>query len=71
MKNKKFLEGLKMLKEENSKIYGFNNSYFVCGAAFIIVSNNIRDRKNKNCALAGVPQIRIHDFRHSCASLGS
>lgn len=67
--NKKLLEDLKMLKEEDSKIYGFNNSYFVCGDAFLIASNSIRDRKNKNCALAGVPQIRIHDFRHSCASL--
>lgn len=25
--------------------------------------------KNRNCELAGVKQIRIHDFRHSCASL--
>ena len=27
------------------------------------------EEKNKNCKLAGVKQIRIHDFRHSCASL--
>ena len=26
-------------------------------------------RKNQNCKLADVPQIRIHDFRNSCASL--
>lgn len=25
--------------------------------------------KNNNCKLAGVKQIRLHDFRHSCASL--
>ena len=25
-------------------------------------------RKNKYCKLSGVKQIRIHDFRHSCAS---
>lgn len=25
--------------------------------------------KNKNCVLADVPQIRSHDFRHSCATL--
>lgn len=67
--NKKLLEDLKMLKEKDSKINGFNNNYFVCGDAFPIASNTIRDRKNRNCALAGVPQIRIHDFRHSCASL--
>ena len=34
-----------------------------------ITKSAIRDRKNKNCKLAGVKQIRIHDFRHSCASL--
>ena len=29
----------------------------------------IEAHKNKNCKLSGVKQIRIHDFRHSCASL--
>lgn len=53
-----------MLKEEMSKEYGFNDDYFVIGDA-----NTITSRKNRNCELAGVPQIRIHDFRHSCASL--
>lgn len=27
------------------------------------------NRKNRNCDLAGLQQIRLHDFRHSCASL--
>ena len=31
--------------------------------------SRLRDRKNKICDLAGVKKIRIHDFRHSCASL--
>ena len=63
------LEDLKMFKERASKLHGFNNDYFVVGDAFPISSNAISDRKNKNCELAGLPQIRIHDFRHSCASL--
>lgn len=29
----------------------------------------LRDRKTKNTVRAGVKDIRIHDFRHSCASL--
>ena len=32
-------------------------------------NRKIRCRKNKDCKLAEVKQIRIHDFRHSCASL--
>ena len=67
--NKVLLNDLKMLKNEVSKEYGFNDDYFVIGDAFPVASNTITSRKNRNCGLAGVPQIRIHDFRHSCASL--
>ena len=47
----------------------FNENYFVAGDAFPISSNALVDRKNTNCEKAGVKQIRLHDFRHSCASL--
>ena len=67
--NNTLLNDLKKLKDEASQLHGFNNNYFVVGDAFPISSNAITDRKNRNCELAGVPQIRIHDFRHSCASL--
>lgn len=37
---------------------------------FLVASNTtITSRKNRNCKLANVPQIKIHDFKHSCASL--
>lgn len=36
---------------------------------FVISSNALADCKNTNCEKAGVKQIRLHDFRHSCASL--
>ena len=39
------------------------------GDAFQISSNALANRKNANCEKAGVKQIRLHDFRHSCASL--
>lgn len=58
-----------MLKEEVTKEYEFNDDYFVIGDALPVASNTITSRKNRNCELAGVPQIMIHDFRHSCASL--
>lgn len=67
--NKLLLNDLKLLKKGISKEHGFNDNYFVIGDAFPIGSNPITSRKNCNCKLAGVPQIRIHDFRHSCASL--
>lgn len=47
----------------------FNDDYFVIGDAFPVASNTITSRKNRNCKLSNVPQTRIHDFRHSCASL--
>ena len=66
---KVLLNDLKLLKEQVSKEHGFSDDYFVIGDAFPISSNTISSRKNRNCKLADVPQIRIHDFRHSCASL--
>lgn len=63
------LNDLKTLREEDKKINGFNENYFVCGDAFPISSHTVADRKNVMCDEAGVKQIRIHDFRHSCASL--
>lgn len=67
--NKVLLNNLKMLKNEFSKEYGFNDDYFVICDVFPVASNTITSRKNCNCKLADVHQIRIHDFRHSCASL--
>lgn len=60
---------LKTLKNEAKKINGFNENYFVAGDAFPVSPNALADHKNINCELAGVKQIRLHDFRHSCASL--
>ena len=60
---------LKLLKEQQKKIYGFKESWFVLGSFDPISPDRLRLRKNKNCELAKVKQIRIHDFRHSCASL--
>ena len=34
-----------------------------------IHSDVLRRKKNENTRKAGVKQIRIHDFRHSCVSL--
>mgnify|MGYP004452518029 CR=1 FL=1 len=60
---------LKKAKLEAKQLNGFNENYFVAGDAFPISSNALADRKNTNWEKAGVKQIRLHDFRHSCASL--
>ena len=50
-------------------LFGFNDPYFVIGDIAPQISSTITARKNRNCEIAGVKQIRIHDFRHSCAFL--
>lgn len=58
-----------MLKESDKEIlFRFNDKYFVVGDIAPASNNRFSDRKNKNCKEAGVKQIRVHDFRHSCAS---
>lgn len=47
----------------------FNDNDFIFGANKPLAPTTIERRKNKYCSLAGVKQIRIHDFRHSHASL--
>ena len=67
---KVLLDDLKALKESDSEIlFGFNDTYFVIGDIAPQISSTITARKNRNCEIAEVKQIRIHDFRHSCASL--
>ena len=60
---------LKKAKLEAKQLNSFNKNYFVAGDAFPISSNTLADHKNTNCEKAGVKQIKLHDFRHSCASL--
>lgn len=55
---------------ENSKKYhSFNNKWFVFGDIEPISNGKIRTHKVSNCKNANLKEIRIHDFRHSCASL--
>ena len=63
------IEDIKKLYEISKKHYGFNDDWYLFGDTEPITNGKLRCRKNKNCKLAEVKQIRIHDFRHSCASL--
>lgn len=60
---------LKSLKEESKKYYGFNDDWFVFGDVSRIHPDVLRKRKKGNAEKSGLKEIRIHDFRHSCASL--
>lgn len=66
---KTLLNDLLELFKEKSKILDFSQKMFVFGDIYPLATTTIQNRKNSNCKEAGVHQIRIHDFRHSCASL--
>lgn len=64
----KLLTSLKILKDNAKKKKYFNEGWFVFGDELPFRETTIQVKKNKYCKLSGVKQIRIHDFRHSCAS---
>lgn len=63
------LNDLKMLLNSDKKVYGFKKDWFIFGRDIPITNSKVRCHKNSLCKKAGLKQIRIHDFRHSCASL--
>ncbi|MCI6350182.1 MAG: site-specific integrase [Tenericutes bacterium] len=63
------LNDLKILYNSAIKYSDFSKDWFIFGNSMPFKETTVQNRKNKACALAEVKQIRIHDFRHSCASL--
>lgn len=66
---KKLVDDLQIMKNNAIKYKDYSGNWFVFGNLFPFPETTIQKRKNEYCKLAGVKQIRIHDFRHSCASL--
>lgn len=62
------LEDLEKLYNNQKQYQNFSQEWYVFGNDLPIHKDTIRRRKNANCKEAGVKQIRVHDFRHSCAS---
>lgn len=62
-------EDLKSLKKEAMKYKDYSDNWFVFGNAIPFKESTITNKKNVYCKSANVKQIRVHDFRHSCASL--
>jgi len=63
------INDLEELYDRCSTYYGFKDTWFVFGEFDSLCETTLRDRKTKNAFMAGVKDIRVHDFRHSCASL--
>ncbi len=65
----KVMNDLHDLYLREKKQYGFNEKWYIFGDKEPLSAHILRHTKNKYTQLAGVKQIRIHDFRHSCASV--
>ena len=61
--------GLKNMYNEAIKYKYFKKDLFVFGMIRPFSESNIQRVKNLTCNKVGLRRIRIHDFRHSCASL--
>ena len=60
---------LNRLKRYYQGFEGFDNNWFIFGGINPLSPSTIGRKKNKYCESAKVKKIRIHDFRHSHASL--
>ena len=65
----KVMDDIHELHLREKKQYGFSEKWYVFGDKEPLSAHILRHTKNKYTQLAGVKQIRIHDFRHSCASV--
>lgn len=66
---KKLKELINQFYREKSRQRNFNKKLYVFGDFQPMCNSTMLRHKNKYCELAGVKRIRIHDFRHSTASL--
>lgn len=64
----KVMDDIHELYLREKKQYGFSEKWYVFGDKEPLSAHILRHTKNKYTQLAGVKQIRIHDFRHSCTS---
>ena len=60
---------LQELKKFYQSCVGFEDNWYIFGGIHPLAPTTIGRKKDKYCALANVKKIRIHDFRHSHASL--
>ena len=66
---KPLIRALKEHRERCKRIDGFNGDWRICGGQRCIRDSTLSYRNKKYAGAANVKKIRIHDFRHSHASL--
>ena len=57
------------LKDYYNNFVGFNSTWFVFGGIKPLATTTITRKKDYYCSLSGIKRIKIHDFRHSHASV--
>lgn len=67
--NDDLIKELNELKEFYKNTINFEEDWFIFGGLKPLAPTTIRRRKEKYCELANVKKIKIHEFRHSHASL--
>jgi integrase len=65
----KLVDVLEQHRILQKRIKGFSGGFRVCGGASVLSDTNIEIKNTKFSKEAGLPHIRIHDFRHSHASV--
>lgn len=56
-------------RKQYEKVKSFNLDFRVCGGISVLPDTSIDKENRANAEAAGLPHIRVHDFRHSHASL--
>lgn len=67
--DKSLMKSLNELKNYYKEMINFNDDWFIFGGIKPLAPTTIGRKKDMYCKKSGVKKIRIHDFRHSHASL--
>ena len=67
--DKELIKSLNKLKLYYQNFVGFNDNFYIFGGINPLAPTTIGRKRDKYCKIANVKKIRIHDFRHSHASL--
>lgn len=65
---KNVLNDLKNIQKKAYTYKDYSDKWFIFGNTLPFKESTIQRHKNEYCKFAELKQIRIHDFRHSCAS---